>query len=202
MEVIVEGFLTGLAMIIFIGPVLFTLLQASLRFGFKGGMAVAIGIIISDVIAIAICALGAIPFFKDSYNQFWIALAGGILLLGMGFKYLWKPNYYQPEDFKIRKKEFTTLFIKGFLVNFVNPFVFLVWIGLIGYSQEKFPDDLILYLTLVLAGIFLTDSLKAYFAGRLKKFLAPQRLRRIYHVIGILLILFGFRLIYHAFVIS
>ena len=196
-----EGILTGLSLALLIGPVMFTLVQASLKYGFKGGMAVAIGIIVSDVIAVVICFYGAIPFFNDSYNQFWIALGGGIILLGLGLKYLLKPDYFTPEDYKPGTKDFGNLFTKGFLVNFVNPFVFIVWIGLITYAKEKYPDGLMIYLCMVLLGIFLTDSLKAFFAGKVKSLLAPKRLRRIYHVIGILMIVFSIRLFWHAAVL-
>lgn len=193
-----HGLLAGLAMIIFIGPVLFTLLQAGLKYGFKGGMAVALGIIVSDIIAVVICYYGAIPFFKDGYNQFWIAIGGGILLMAMGVKYLWKPNYFQGDGMGLGARDFSNLFSKGFLVNFVNPFVFLVWIGLIGYAQEEYPGDDRIYISGALLGIFLTDSIKAFFAGKLRPLLAPQRLRRIYWVFGILLILFGIRLMIFA----
>ncbi|NNC82587.1 MAG: LysE family transporter [Flavobacteriales bacterium] len=196
----IEGLLTGLAMIIFIGPVLFTLLQASLRFGFQGGMAVAIGIIVSDVLAVGICLLGAKAFFTDVDNQFWIAIGGGVILLVLGLKYILDPKLYAPEDIRLGTRDFGNLFSKGFLVNFVNPFVFLVWIGLIGYAEERYDQQLYIYLAMVLLGIFITDSLKAYFAGKLRSLLVTERLALIYRIIGILMILFSLRLFYHAIV--
>ncbi len=194
----IQGLLAGLAMVIFIGPVLFSLLQAALKYGFKGGFTVALGIIISDAVAVVICFHGAIPFFNDEYNQYWIALIGGILIIAMGIKYLWKPSYYNSAEIKLGARDFSSLFTKGFLVNFINPFVFLVWIGLIGYAQKEHPENVKLYLVGALIGIFLTDTLKSFFADSLRPLLAHDKLKRIYMILGILLLFFGIRLIVYA----
>lgn len=194
-----EGLLTGLAMIIFIGPVLFTLIQAALSFGFRGGFAVALGIIISDVLAILICKLGAAAFFIDEGNRMWISFLGAAILIGMALRYLFRPQYFKEGSIKLGTLNFSSLFSKGFLVNFVNPFVFVVWIGLIGYAENKFGKEIWHYLLGVLIGIFLTDCLKAFYSSKLKKFLSQKHLHTAYAVIGLLFIVFALRLLYHGY---
>ena len=194
-----EGFLAGLAMIIFIGPVLFTLLQAALSYGYRGGLAVATGIIVSDVLAILICKMGATAFLLEEGNRMWIAILAAAILFGMALRYLFRPQYFEEGAIKLGALNLSGLFSKGFLVNFINPFVFVVWIGIIGYAETKFNEHVWIYLTAVLIGIFLTDNLKAYYASKLKRFLSQKRLNTVYKVTGALFIVFALRLLFHAY---
>jgi threonine/homoserine/homoserine lactone efflux protein len=195
-----EGYLIGLGMIVFIGPVFFTLLKSALNYGFWAGMMVALGIFISDVVCVVLCAFGAIPFFENTENQFYLAVGGSAILLGLGLKYLLKPNVNVDEQVKLNAGHYTAYFTKGFLVNFVNPFVFLVWISVIGLAQGKYGagQELWVFLTAALLGILTTDSLKVVFADRIKGLIQPKVLLRAYQIIGVLLIGFGFRLVWFA----
>jgi threonine/homoserine/homoserine lactone efflux protein len=199
-----KGLLFGIAMIAFIGPVLFTLLKASLDHGFKGGFAVALGIIFSDLVAVVICLLGAIPFFENEGNQLWISVAGGLILLFLGLKYIIKPKLFNQESVTLGTKDFIGLFGSGFLVNFVNPFVFIIWIGIIVYGQKRFGMDsgLFTFIAGVLAGIFGTDTLKAFFAEKFQPYTNPVVLKKVYFVIGVGMIGFGIRAFYHALTLS
>lgn len=197
-----EGFLIGLAMVVFIGPVFFTLLKSALNYGFWAGMMVALGIFFSDVVCVGLCSFGAIPFFENTENQFYLAIGGSVILFGLGLKYLFKPNVNVDEQVKLHAGHYTAYFTKGFLVNFVNPFVFLVWISVIGLAQGKYgnSDDLWIFLGAALFAILVTDSLKVVFADHIKKFIQPKFLLRAYQVIGVVLIGFGVRLL--AFALS
>ncbi len=196
-----EGFLIGLGMIVFIGPVFFTLLKSALSYGFWAGMMVALGIFISDVVCVGLCAFGAIPFFKNPLNQHWLAIAGSVILFGIGLKYLIKPDVNVDKDLKLKAGHYTAYFAKGFLVNFVNPFVFLVWVSVIGLAQLKFGEgiDLWIFLGAALLAILLTDSFKVLFAHRIKHLVQPKFLIRAYQVIGVVMLGFGVRLLWFAF---
>ena len=53
-----QGFLFGLGMVIFIGPVFFYLMETAINNGTKLGMAAAMGIYISDMVAAVLCYAG------------------------------------------------------------------------------------------------------------------------------------------------
>lgn len=197
----IEGLGIGLAMVIFIGPVVFTLLHAALKNGFKGGATVALGIIVSDIAAVGICLAGAIPFFKNTSNQFWIAMAGAVLLLLLGIKYIISPVLFDEKNNRLRKRDIASYFAKGFLVNFVNPFVFMVWIGLLLFAKEQYSTGKTFWIFIgaILLGIFIQDLLKAIFAKRIRPLLNPKRLKIIYKWIGYILILFSIRLLFWGF---
>ncbi|MBL4651518.1 MAG: LysE family transporter [Flavobacteriales bacterium] len=162
--IFLNGYLIGLGTIVFIGPVVFTLLQATLEKGVRAGISTALGIIVSDIVAVAICALGAIPFLKDVHNQFWLAIAGGLLLFSMGLKYIISPNVATRTEgtASINKSDYSRFFAKGFLVNFINPAVFLYWIGFLAYAQTEFQNttNVWLFISAILAGIFTIDIAK------------------------------------------
>lgn len=195
-----KGYGIGLAMVIFIGPVFFTVLKSTLKYGIAGGMTVAAGIVASDVLCVVLCSFGAIPFFKNPANQLGLAIAGCIVLFGLGLKYLLKPSVNIESGDLPNAARYTTFFAKGFVVNFVNPFVFLVWIGVIGVARAEYGVtlNLFLFLLAVLLGIFTTDALKVVFAHRLKPFIRPDYLKHVYRVIGIALIAFGIRMMWYA----
>lgn len=193
-----EGFIIGAGTIIFIGPVLFTLLQITIHRGSIAGLSVALGIIVSDVIIVGLFYVGLIDFFQQSIVQFWMAVLGSIILISIGLKYIIKP--FSPtignSPSGIRKN--SSAFVKGFLVNFVNPFVFVVWISIITLAENRFESvaDMRIFLFAVLAGIFTTDTLKVFLANKLQTILKPAFLRKIFFTVGLVLIGFGFRLIY------
>ncbi|MEM9933907.1 MAG: LysE family transporter [Bacteroidota bacterium] len=193
-----DGLVIGLAFIVFIGPVFFTLLHTSLQFGFKYGLAVAFGIVLSDLLAVSMCALGAAAFLQNPQNQTWIAMGGAIFLIGLGLKYIFDPRYKPKSKIEVKEMSYLKFVMKGFLVNFLNPFVFLVWIGITGMASAKYGlgEGFIIYLAGTLSGIFLTDTLKALFADKIKDFFKPQSLIWVFRVIGLGLIGFGIRLLF------
>lgn len=206
MSAFLHGLLFGLGFIIFLGPVFFYLLKNALEKGFWVGFFIALGIVIGDLVCIVICSLGAVPFFNNPDNQFWIGIIGSVILLGLGIKFLVKPDTKtksaeSPIPQKISKRNYVSYFIQGFLINFVNPFVFVIWIGIIGYAETEYGygKDMLAFFIAALVGIFSTDLLKAYFAHKIKKFLTQRFMRNLSRVFGVILIVFGIRVILYVF---
>ncbi|MBQ0740572.1 LysE family transporter, partial [Aquimarina celericrescens] len=67
---LLEGYAIGLGMIIFIGPVFFLLLHSSIQYGSKAGVAVALGIIFSDIVCVMLCYFGLSSFILVPQHQF------------------------------------------------------------------------------------------------------------------------------------
>ncbi|GIV33378.1 MAG: lysine transporter LysE [Chitinophagales bacterium] len=194
--VYLKGYGIGLAMIIFLGPVFFTLLKSSLQYGFKAGITVALGILASDVLCLMLCLFGAMPFFKNPVNQFWLGIAGTVILLALGLRYLLKPVLYDENRIALSSAGYSAFFAKGFLVNFVNPFVFVVWIGLITLARANYENlhEILFFLGGIVSGIFTGDIIKVLFSHKFKNIVQPALLTKIYRVIGLILIIFGLRM--------
>jgi threonine/homoserine/homoserine lactone efflux protein len=194
--IFLEGYSIGLAMIVFIGPVFFTLLQSALRFGKLSGTMVAFGIIISDIVCILIYFFGLNSIELPAYFNNIVAAIGALVLIAMGLKYLLQkpPN---SEVVFASKLNLVSSFTNGFLVNFVNPFVFVVWAGIVLFAKESYstPTEIQVHLIGVLAGIITTDLLKVLLADKIKPFLKPKILEKTTRFFGIVMIGFAFRLI-------
>lgn len=195
---LLEGYLWGLAMVVFVGPVFFTLLQNTLEKGRTAGFMVAFGIIVSDIVAVALCAAGTVAFLQNIENNTYVSIAGAIILFAIGGRYIISPS--NNTEGKATTGGLIGAFVSGFLVNFVNPFVFGVWLTVIGYAGNKYGYDggLYYYLLGCLLGIFTLDSLKVLLAYRIKAFLKPQNLLLAYRIIGVVMVGFGIRLVVYA----
>jgi len=196
----VEGFIIGLGMIIFVGPVFFLLLNSSLQYGTKAGTAVAIGIIISDVFCVLLCYFGLTTMIVSEAHQFWIGVAGTTILFGLGIHYLFKKQE-GTGSFISNGKDWYTFLVKGFSVNFFNPFVFVVWMSVFQYGKSKYSaqEDLISYLIAVLVGIFFVDLLKVFLSKKLRNIISKRRLNLFFKITGVVLILFSFRILYRLY---
>lgn len=194
--IFLEGYSIGLAMIVFIGPVFFTLLQSALRFGKLSGTMVAFGIIVSDIVCILIYFFGLNSIELPAYFNNIVAAIGALVLIALGLKYLLQkpPN---SEVVFASTLNLVSSFTNGFLVNFVNPFVFVVWAGIVLFAKESYstPTEVQVHLIGVLAGIITTDLLKVLLADKIKPFLKPKILEKTTRFFGIVMIGFAFRLI-------
>ncbi len=199
MENFIEGYLLGLGMLIFIGPVFFFLLSSTLKAGLIPGLLVALGIVVSDIVYVLLCSVGLIPFITQPNAHLWIALVGGTLLIAIGLKYIFSKHQVQAEPVNLKAHHYPWFFIKGFLVNFVNPFVLMVWIGVISYAEQKSGSDSSIFLTGTLLAIFTTDIAKVILAKRIQAYINPKSLQLAYRIFGIILIGFGMRMCLYLF---
>jgi threonine/homoserine/homoserine lactone efflux protein len=198
---ILTGIFLGLTTLLFIGPVFFYLLKSSIESGFRAGLAVAIGIILGDIICVLLAIYGFGSFFESPENQKWFAGIGGVILLLFGLKYFFKPSLSEMKSKSNSSKNLVIYGVNGFLINFVNPFVFAVWFGFYTLNRSKFEDKntVVSSLIVTLSVIFITDILKAYFAQKLTPFLNKKRLLMLFKVFGVIMIGFSIRLIFTFF---
>lgn len=195
---IITGILLGLSTLIFIGPVFFYLLKSTIEHGYKAGIAVTIGIIVGDMIYVLIALKGLGKLLQDENTLKWLTLAGGLFLLSIGINYLFFSLKNHEIVTKINATSFWIFGLNGFLINFINPFVFGVWILFLSINQSKFDSEtaVLTSLTCTLVIIFLTDCIKVFFAHKLRRFTNPKSLKIIYKVFGIIMIAFSLRLFF------
>ena len=194
---IVSGILLGLSTLLFIGPVFFYLLKSTVESGLKAGVAVAIGIIMGDLIFVILAFKGLGGLLQSRENSKWMALAGGLLLVGMGINYLFLQATKTDLRKKVKLKSLWNYGANGFLINFLNPFVIGIWVLFLTINESTFNNQASVLIAMIttLVVIFLTDLLKALFAHKLKKTMTLSRMNILYKVFGMVMILFGIRLI-------
>ncbi len=180
------------------GAVFFYLIKTAVVSGRKAGIAVATGIILGDIIYVALLLFGFSEILKNLTTNKWFAFLGALIIISMGIHYLIKKHHVS----EINSTSSVSLwvhFTKGFVLNFINPFVATVWIGFLAINEAKFIDQdaVITSLTITLLVIFITDLLKVFFAEKLRKFLTPSVLKNAYKIMGVVMILFGLKLAYY-----
>ena len=198
MDVVINGLLFGLLLSILVGPVFFSLIQNSIEKGFKAGFFMAIGIALSDTIYIFITYLGISKLTNSDSFNIWLGGIGGTIMLIFGISSIVKPV---PSKGAKRHHELSTKWFKqitkGFLLNGINPFVLFFWISIASKVTLNFQYSTYqatgFFITLI-ATVFLTDILKAYFSTKLSEIVTPRFTRIMNRVVGIALIAFSLRL--------
>lgn len=196
MNTFIEGAQIGLLLSILAGPLLFALLQAGIERGTRGGFSVALGIWISDWLFIA-ALLWGFSFLNALSSQpefrFWITLLGAFTLGGGGVSMLLSKSPPRPQRGSLRKTDIQ-LFIKGFLINTINPFTVFFWMGAIGamaVQKNYLPGDLWMLCLGIMLTIMLADSAKVLFAKAIRHFLSPKHIVWLRRISGLALLGFG-----------
>lgn len=209
MQVFLSGLLLGLLLSVTLGPAFFTIIQTSIDRGFKRAFFIAIGVLLSDIALIFISFYGITAILQVGNNQVYVAIIGGVILILFGIHtFNKKPEMLvrKSANFKtpIGKPGFFTYLGKGFLLNFLNPFLWIFWFSaLSALSQQTSPEHLQSYMITFFSGtlsvVFSFDILKSYVGYKIKKYLNLRTQLRINKIVGISLILFGIILIIRIF---
>lgn len=203
--IIVKGVFLGLTLSLLVGPLLFSLIQASIERGFRAGLACAAGIWSSDVLFVVAVLFGVrqielmvnLPGFEK-----WAGLAGGLLLAGFGVANFASRSSAAGLDYsQSGVSGHAPYFIKGFLINSVNPFTVFFWLGIttavIVPNRFSLFESLVFF-TAMLGTLALTDLVKIFLAKKIGSWLTPDHLKLVRRSVGILLIGFGIFLIYRV----
>ncbi len=195
-----DGIKIGLILSFMIGPIFFALVQTSVEEGFRAGAMVALGIWMSDFLFVLAVYFG-VSYLADIVNTqsftLILGIGGSILLAGFGLASLLTIpkgllNNTVP-DYK-RSSSYPSLFVKGFLINTINPFTVFFWTSLMGTVVIKDGFDgnqASIFFGGVLGTIILTDLLKVILAKRIRYSLRPVHLLWLRRISGAALIVFG-----------
>ena len=187
-----------------VGPVFFVLLQTSAIKGFRAAITFDLGVFLADILFILLAYFSSFQLLENLSNQPGLYVFGGVILLIYGLVTFFKVDKKEipDESKKINKSDFFGLFIKGFLLNFINIGVLVFWLGIIiivGPSLDNQPSRFFTFFATVLLSYFVTDIFKILLAKQLKKKLTANRILLVKKVIGIILIICGVVLVIKGF---
>ena len=195
---LLEGVLLGLTLSLMIGPLLFAIVQAALEGGVMTGVAVAIGVWLSDLLFVILTYYSTstlISFTSLPHFRFWAGLLGALLLVIFGISALLsRPKTKLTLNQTRPRRKIMYYFLRGFLLNTINPFTVFFWLGVGGgvvAANRHETQALLLFFLGMMSTLALTDLLKAWGALYLRQWLTPQHIQRVQQGIGLLLILFG-----------
>jgi threonine/homoserine/homoserine lactone efflux protein len=199
-EAILYGIILGLALMLSMGPVFFTILKLRINFGFLLSLFFVIGVWLSDILWIVTANFfsGFLSDIVEHKNE--IGLAGSFFLMGMGIYYLFFKKYHEREDgeIDIPNKTYVRLLVTGFLINTLNPGVIALWIAATAKTISNTHEQRFATFAICLLMNIGADLFKMNLAGILKKYLNEKNILLINRFTGILFILFGIAMLLHA----
>lgn len=200
----IQDILTAIPLGIFlsflIGPVFFVLLETSAVKGFKAALVFDLGVVFADIFFILIAYFSSYKLIQNLKNDPAIFIFGGILMLTYGIISFIKlnklKNEVSEEEIKIvfQKINYQALFIKGFLLNFINVGVLLFWFLIlitVGPKLELETSRMITFFGSLIITYLIVDMGKILLAKQLKHKMTPKNILNIKKIISVLLILFG-----------
>lgn len=188
------GFLLAFA----VGPVFFTLIETAITKGIKAAIFFDLGAVLADVIFIFIAFFSTSRILEKVKHDPGLLIFGGAILIAYGIISYIRTNKsifkFVREHYAVKvKKNLGGLFLKGFLLNFVNFGVLAGWIGTLIMANAITTSDngVFLFISTVLATFFLTDLFKILLAKRLKNKMTPRFIFKTKKWISILILGFG-----------
>jgi len=188
------GFLLAFA----VGPVFFTLIETSITKGFRAGLFFDLGAVVADIIFILIAYFSTSQLLERVKGDPGLLIFGGAVLIAYGvISYIrtQKSLYKIVRDHHsiIVKKNLGSLFLKGFLLNFVNFGVLAGWIATIIMANALTTSEngVFLFLSTVLITFFCTDLLKITLAKKLKHKMTPRFIIKTKKWVSISIVFFG-----------
>jgi len=203
---ILAGIPFGIILSFTIGPVFFVLLETSATKGFKSALMFDAGVILADILFILVAFYSTenlIEKVKDDSN---FLLFGGVLLTIYGVisfikaSKSFKSIVREYQEVHIQR-DYWKLFVKGFLLNFINIGVLAGWLGfiVIANSITTSKNGVILFIASMLTSYFVADLFKMAAAKRLKNKLTPKRIYKTKKIIALVILGFGVLLLVQGF---
>ncbi|MCC9017774.1 MULTISPECIES: LysE family translocator [Flavobacterium] len=196
---ILAGLPWGLFLSFMVGPVFFILLETSITKGFRAALVFDLGVVLGDIFFIAIAYLGSYRLIQSLKDKPALFIFGGIIMLAYGiisFVRLKKEAKINDEeiDRDIIKRNYGSLFVKGFLLNVINIGVLGFWLAVIisvGPKLEMQNSRMFTFFTSVIITYLVVDCLKILLAKQLKSKMTPTNILKIKKGISIVLMVFG-----------
>ena len=199
-----QDFLSGIPLGIFlsfmVGPVFFVLLETSAVKGFRAAFVFDLGVVTADLVFITIAYFSSYRLIQSIKNDPAIYLFGGILMLTYGVISFLKTNKAKKElienddDEELVKNNYLGIYIKGFLLNFINVGVLLFWFLIlitVGPKLQLETPRMMVFFGSVIGTYLVFDSGKIILAKQLKNKMTPVNILKIKKGISILIIVFG-----------
>lgn len=199
-EGLIKGLTLGLLLSIAVGPVLFSIIKHSINVGHKGGFAFVAGVSASDITLAFVSNAFSAMFEIISEHKQAIGITGSAFLMIIGvfflfFKKVKINDRGQTVEINFRKRDYATMFLSGYLMNTLNPSVFLFWLtASTSFINHTIRERLLIFIVCLLV-VLAADIAKVMLAGKIRNRLTPHNIQLINRINGIVLIGFSIALI-------
>ncbi|WP_309609064.1 LysE family transporter [Flavobacterium sp.] len=201
-----NGIPLGFFLSFMIGPVFFVLLETSITKGFRAALFFDLGVILADVFFISVAYLGSYRLIQSLKDDPALYIFGGIIMVTYGLISFFKLRKAvkaedEEEAVEVIKKGYLSLFIKGFLLNFINIGVLGFWLLIIityGPKLQMDNSNVVWFFTTVIISYIITDIGKILLSKQLRSKLTPPNIIKIKKVSSIVMVIFGLFLLFEG----
>lgn len=189
----------GILLCFMIGPVFFVLLETAAVKGFRAALVFDLGVVTADFVFIAIAYFSSYRLINSIKDEPALFIFGGLIMITYGIISFIKlkraaKNIDETVEVELIKKNYGSLFVKGFLLNFINVGVLGFWLLIFitfGPQLELKTSRLMLFFISVIATYLAVDIIKMILAKKLKNKMTPTNILKIKKVTSIILVIFG-----------
>jgi threonine/homoserine/homoserine lactone efflux protein len=197
-EAVVSGVGFGLVLMFLTGPVFFSLIKTSLESGFRAGVSLALGVVSSDLVFVGAILFGSQFFIIPPEGKVYAGVIGAGVLVTIGIYYILKKAEVNYNSHVPKRVNHAGYYFKGFLMCIFNPTLLFHWTVVIGAASTVFHVGVnhrvikiaTMFLT-ILVMQFGTDTVKAFYADKLRAKISVKFIHRLNEVAGIALIIGG-----------
>ena len=199
-----------LSLIVNMGPAFITLVQTSLHRGFRTAAWFISGVILNDAMIISLYILTSVQVVMRSELEVTLfSIGAGIILVLFGI-FTFRRKVEEKESLlekrtneilekKENKPSWLLMLGKGFVINLLNPFVWIFWfsaVAVVAGSMGGKKVNTIVFFAIILGTTLTLELLKAWGAAKLKVFFNPKRTTIMNRCAGILLVVCGIYFIF------
>jgi len=198
-EAIISGIGFGFVLTFLTGPVFFALIKTSIEKGFHAGIALALGVVCSDMVFVGGLLFGSQYIEVSAHAKVIAGVIGSIILATIGIYYIFKKakvDYQATVPAKLHFHHRAGYFVKGFLMCIFNPTILFHWTVVIGAASTVYHEGvpnralkIAIMFSTILVVQFGMDTIKAFYADKLRARISVKFIHRLNEVAGIALII-------------
>jgi len=204
MQFYIQAIGIGFLLSVMPGPIFFSLLETSITKGIRAAISFNFGVLLSDLIYIVFASIFFLELrsLDSGEHKLLFRFVSGIIFIGYGLFNFFKKveiTTEKGEENIIQTKHHFLLSLKGFILNFANPFVVFYWLSVMSLAQtltdSESEMDVYSFIGVVLATFISLDLMKIFLAKSLRPLVTNTLLKGINQLIGIVFTVIGLFLI-------
>ncbi|MSN96515.1 LysE family translocator [Campylobacter sp. FMV-PI01] len=201
MEEFLSGFVLGIGVAVPFGPVNILIMSYALR-SYKKAFIFGFGAMSCDIFYLLFSSVGLFKILNNEILLKIFAIFGVIFLLYMAYEIYKNSNNVIEVDRNLKDGNNIKIFLRGFFINMLNPYVVMFWIGIsatLVLADSGFAWARILGL---IVSIFAWITLFPLAIFKNSKLINQKIYKIISYTSALILIFFAFSLIYKILILS
>ena len=193
---LIKGLIIGLLVSVPLGPIGVLCIQRTLNKGRRSGFISGLGASSADTIFALVASLGltiVINFVREQQQYFQIA--GGLIVLYIGFKIFYTNPVKQLKLQRMNKTMLSQDYVSVFLLTVSNPLAILLFIGIMAAINVANESLSVFQILIFLAGIFTGSAswwfLLSFLANRFRKRIRLRSIWWMNKITGTAVFIFG-----------